>query len=512
MTKLKPTNYFSTSQALDASMNSDNIHLASGLVKKSYIAQGEQALNSRRNVIKALLSNRSLPKTGWDDAQIEYLLSELSLMDSNNFIDGVGVGEREARIYSGMVARRSFRFCHGIGRSGDIAETQPKAAGSSLLNKICHILALDALKCAGLKNCTTALVVPMATGMSIALCIMALRRRRPSTATKVLWTRVDQKSCLKAIVTAGFTPIPIHNILHEDAVICDMVGLKDAIELHGADNILCVISTTSCFAPREPDPVDQVAKLCASAGIPHIVNNAYGLQCKIITACLNKAMACGRVDVIVQSTDKNFMVPVGGAIICGADTDFIDAIAKTYPGRASISPILDLTITLLSMGKEGYEKILRERDDLLPYFRETLDKVAAEHELRVLQSPGNTISFAIGATTDRNREVVQRAGSMLFTRLVSGCRVLVPNGEVKEVAGLSFQDYGTSCDGYPNAYLTAACAIGMRKEEVDEFAARLRKVLKEAAKKIDASKQTSSGDTPAPSVADDIAEISSPAV
>jgi O-phosphoseryl-tRNA(Sec) selenium transferase, SepSecS len=54
-------------------------------------------------------------------------------------------------------------------------------------------------------------------------------------------------------------------------------------------------------------PVLQ-AKLCKRHGVAHIVNNAYGVQsaalCQLITAACRK----GRVDAIVQSTDKNFMV------------------------------------------------------------------------------------------------------------------------------------------------------------------------------------------------------------
>lgn len=40
----------------------------------------------------------------------------------------------------------------------------------------------------------------------------------------------------------------------------------------------------------------------------------------------------GRIDAFVQSLDKNFMVPVGGAIIAGFDEDFIKEISRTYPG------------------------------------------------------------------------------------------------------------------------------------------------------------------------------------
>ena len=50
------------------------------------------------------------------------------------------------------------------------------------------------------------------------------------------------------------------------------------------------------------------------------------------------------MDAVVQSTDKNFMVPVGGAIISGFDEAFIDTISKSYPGRASASQSIDLLI------------------------------------------------------------------------------------------------------------------------------------------------------------------------
>jgi len=66
---------------------------------------------------------------GWDDASIEMFLRDVSLMDSNNFVDNVGVGEREARIACNLVSQRHYRLAHGIGRSGDIVAEQPKAAG-----------------------------------------------------------------------------------------------------------------------------------------------------------------------------------------------------------------------------------------------------------------------------------------------------------------------------------------------------------------------------------------------
>ena len=37
-----------------------------------------------------------MPREGWDDEQIMLLIRDLALMDSNNFVDNVGVGERDA--------------------------------------------------------------------------------------------------------------------------------------------------------------------------------------------------------------------------------------------------------------------------------------------------------------------------------------------------------------------------------------------------------------------------------
>ena len=41
------------------------------------------------------------------------------------------------------------------------------------------------------------------------------------------------------------------------------------------------------------------------------------------------------------------MVPVGGAIVAGFDKDWVAAISKTYPGRASATPTIDVFITLV---------------------------------------------------------------------------------------------------------------------------------------------------------------------
>ena len=58
-------------------------------------------------------------------------MQDLAFMDSNNFRGAAGVGEREARVASALVARRHWNLGHGIGRSGDIAAEQPKVRPAS---------------------------------------------------------------------------------------------------------------------------------------------------------------------------------------------------------------------------------------------------------------------------------------------------------------------------------------------------------------------------------------------
>lgn len=44
-------------------------------------------------------------------------------------------------------------------------------------------------------------------------------------------------------------------------------------------------------------------------------------------------------------------------------------VGKSYAGRASVGPCLDLFITLLSMGEEGWRRLLAEREALVEPFR-----------------------------------------------------------------------------------------------------------------------------------------------
>jgi O-phospho-L-seryl-tRNASec:L-selenocysteinyl-tRNA synthase len=175
----------------------------------------------------------------------------------------------------------------------------------------------------------------------------------------------------------------------------------------------------------------------------------------------------------------------------------VQGVGKVYAGRASSSPIVDLFITLLSMGMNGYEGLLKTRQDMLQTFPTRLGEVAAKYGERVLSCPTNTISFGI-TLDNQTREKkddeseddylqdidkdISQFGSMLFSRCVSGTRV-VPRAQNKKMGDQLFLGFGSSVEGYPHAYMTAACAIGLSQDELDEFFVRLDKTLQEKTKK-----------------------------
>ncbi|XP_034020534.1 O-phosphoseryl-tRNA(Sec) selenium transferase [Thalassophryne amazonica] len=469
-------------------MNSENFILSEKIVSPSYIRQGGQARRGHEQLIRHLLDQGKCPDEGWSESTIELFLSELALMDSNNFLGNCGVGEREGRVASSLVARRHYRLIHGIGRSGDIAAVQPKAAGSSLLNKLTNSVVLDILKLAGVRSVASCFVVPMATGMSLTLCFLTLRHRRPK-ACYIIWPRIDQKSCFKAMITAGFEPVVVENVLEGDELRTDLEAIEHQIKELGPESILCVHSTTSCFAPRVPDRLEEIATMCAKYDIPHIVNNAYGVQSSKCMHLIQQGARTGRIDAFVQSLDKNFMVPVGGAIIAGFDESFIQEISKMYPGRASASPSLDVLITILTLGTSGYKKLLSERKEIYSFLALELKNLASTHGERLLHTPHNPISLAMSldGLQANSEKAVTELGSMLFTRQVSGARV-IPLGKEQTISGHTFRGFMAHSEAYPCPYLNAASAVGITREDVTLCIKRLDKCLKTLKKGGNAAK------------------------
>lgn len=488
-------------------------HLLQLSIPKNHVTLGLTNLIHQSKILCSLLKHKKLPEFPLSDLHINSLILTLSSLDTNretpcsmnNLYGGdqrwIGVGEREGRIFSTLVSQRNFGLGHGIGRSGDIMEPQPKAVGSSVLVQLTKLLVLDAMKRgAGLRGDASkkedgpvkhGVVLPLCTGMSIALVLGSLRDQTNHMKNVVLWSRIDQKTCFKAVISAGFQCVVVPTSLDGDQVGTDITAMQQVLEKY-KDRVIAIITTTSCFAPRVPDQIDLVAKLCETENVHHIINNAYGLQCAKVVKLINRACVIGRVDAMICSTDKNFLVPVGGAIVTSPRNEVIQGVGKIYAGRASSAPIVDLFITLLSMGMNGYKNLLQQRMDLVMDFEKQFQVVATKYGERLLKCPNNSISFGItldtlvstsddansGFTEEKKAAAVSMFGSMLFTRCISGTRAVAQN-QTKVISGQTFEGFGSSHHNFPHAYLTAACAIGLTKVEMDEFFLRLEKCFKD---------------------------------
>lgn len=449
------------------------------LISPNYVRLSREAKATSSRRLRTLLEHRKIPEQPFDERLVMQLLDELAAMDTNNYAHRCGAGEREGRIYSGIVARRHFHMAHGVGRSGDIAAVQPKAAGSSIVAKLANELSLHAIRLAGVPNVHSCCVIPMATGMTLALCMQAFRRNRPR-AKFVLWTRVDQKSSFKSIIGCGFQPIVIENRLVGDELATDLNAIVEHLDAIDVDEIACVLSVTSVFAPRSPDALEEIAELCQQRGIPHLINNAYGTQSSKCMHLIASAARRGRVDAFVQSLDKNFLVPVGGSIVGTFSADTMQLVTGTYPGRASAIPATDLVITLLQMGTIGYEALLADRRATFNYLKRLLEQFALVKGERVLHTPTNLISLALTLNTISVDRLGQ-LGSKLFSKGVTGARVLVPNRIRQKstiIDGYSFSGFGTHYDDFPHAYMTVAAAVGSSLSDIDTFIERLEKAWK----------------------------------
>jgi len=176
-----------------------------------------------------------------------------------------------------------------------------------------------------------------------------------------------------------------------------------------------------------------------------------------------------------------------------------------YPGRASSAPLMDLFITLLSMGRSGLLSLGTQREQLFLRAKNELAALAARHGERLLET-SNQVSMAMSLARlgpDKATEL----GSKLFSRCCSGSRTVSCTSR-QTVAGVAFVGFGAHIDAYPTPYLTVcviasvflavlqlsvqpfsymtqiACAIGTTDNDISSFMSRLDKTLGEIHKKL----------------------------
>jgi O-phospho-L-seryl-tRNASec:L-selenocysteinyl-tRNA synthase len=411
--------------------------------------------------IKRIFEQRKLPKDGLDDDTIRLFLKILSYMDTDKDPKAARIGEREARVASPLISELAAGFVHGVGRSGVLIDPQPKAAGGSLMYQIANRLAEDILNKFGVENIKGAYVIPLATGMSIALALKVARDLTGGQeGLEVVYPRIDHKSPLNAISLVNLGPKIIPCKLDGDAVVSYPNDIEAAINGKTA----AILTTTTFFPPRQADDVIEIAKIAKDLGIPHIINNAYGVQSPKIMKMIRSAIFKGRVDAIIQSTDKNFLCPIGGSIIASPNENFLSKVAHSYAGRATAAPIVQFLAAVLSLGENRYKELIQQRERNYNLLKDLMDELCKKHGERLLEVD-NPIAIAMTITSPR---IAHEIGAKLYTSRVTGPR------------GLPKQDsaFGTCYDEYPTQYLTINASIGVEETDIRSTVERLDELLK----------------------------------
>jgi O-phospho-L-seryl-tRNASec:L-selenocysteinyl-tRNA synthase len=418
--------------------------------------RGRIVLDALLSPIKDILSRQKFPEEPLSDLQIELLYQLLSSMDTDKDPKAARVGEREARVASPYISKLAAGFNHGIGRSGQLTGAQPKAVGATIMQQVTNHVALDAIKSLGLSNVKHGLVAPLSTGMTIALVFAALRRELG--IKQILYPRIDHESPKRGIAFAGLTEVTVSTVLEDDAVRTDMGELE---RLMGVLDDYAVLSTTTFFPPREPDPVKEIAKLCQEQSVPLVINNAYGVQSPELMKRIRSAIDAGRVDAIIQSGDKNFLTPVGSSIVVSPEKKTIEWITDSYAGRATAAPLTQTLAALLALGCKQYRSLQLHQQENRQYLERILKSLASEIGQRLL-SVYNPIACAMTVDGLDANEI----GGMLYNERVTGPRAIEKGA------------FGSSIDHYPYSYLVMNAAIGAKKEDISNATTKLNKVIR----------------------------------
>ncbi|MFW9781627.1 MAG: O-phosphoseryl-tRNA(Sec) selenium transferase, partial [Candidatus Heimdallarchaeota archaeon] len=223
------------------------------------------------------------------------------------------------------------------------------------------------------------------------------------------------------------------------------------------------ISITSFFPPREPDNIKEISKFAKENDLVHIIINAYGVQSPEWMKLIRSAIDAGRVDAIIQSTDKNFLTPVGGAVIASPTKDIITKISQSYAGRASATPIVNFLISMLSLGISGYQKLIEEQQQNRKTLEIKLKEVAEKFDERILDIY-NPVAVAL-SLRNLKKDQLYALGGALYNLRVTGPRVYNPEEST----------FGTCCSNYTTPYIVMNAAIGTTSSDITLAVERFEK-------------------------------------
>ena len=438
-------------------------------IPQNMLNRGQLVFNNFLKPLQNLFEQKNVPQKAWSDDQIEFLLKTLSNMDTDKDDKASRVGEREARIASDIHLKTSAGFCHGIGRSGFLTAPQPKAPGGSIMYELSNYLALNFLKKFGLPNIKKAIVVPLCTGMSLALCLGALRpdwnNDQLQNKRTVLVPQIDHNALIKAFDLVGVKKKVVKGRKFGDAV---RISIED-IEANLDDDCFAIISLTSFFPPREHDDIKEISKFAKNHDLVHIVINAYGVQSPEWMKLIRIGIDAGRIDAIIQSTDKNVLTPIGGAIIASPFEDIITKISQAYAGRASATPVVNFLISMLSLGIEGYQQLLEEQKQNRKLLEDKMQNFAEKIDEKILKV-FNPVAVAI-SLNNLKKEQLFALGGALYNLRVTGPRVYNPEESI----------FGTCCADYTTPYIVLNAAIGAKPKDIISAVDRFEKAYSQVA-------------------------------
>jgi O-phospho-L-seryl-tRNASec:L-selenocysteinyl-tRNA synthase len=219
-----------------------------------------------------------------------------------------------------------------------------------------------------------------------------------------------------------------------------------------------ILATTTFFPPRESDPVKEIARLCSDKDVPFVINNAYGVQSEAVMAHVQSAIDAGRVDAIVQSSDKNFLSPVGASVLVSPNEEVVDRTAENYAGRASAAPIAQTLAALLALGRERYATLRVEQLENKRNLDLKLTEIAESIGERVL-----AVENPVASAMTLDGLDAKSLGGRLYNLRITGPRA-VPKGA-----------FGSCIDNYPHSYLVMNAAIGASKGDIESATTKLFK-------------------------------------
>ena len=80
----------------------------------------------------------------------------------------------------------------------------------------------------------------------MTLCLLTLKKQRPQSRY-VLWSRIDQKSCFKSILTANLEPIIIEQIEDNHYLQTNVNEFERQIQQLKSNEICCIIFHNKLF-------------------------------------------------------------------------------------------------------------------------------------------------------------------------------------------------------------------------------------------------------------------------